>query len=211
MGVCATLGWRLRRSHVQIKFVSSQSIQANSTEDKSAQAPLHIQASNRFSQHISTEFVPSSQKLQSSSLSSPRPYTQEVSAAAKWWTMSMRQHDLSQQEVAAFEQALRGGMEARCEGHWYPSEPRRGSGYRSVIKDLTTDQLLLSAGLSARIRDVASRLPCAVVWINPGSVRVQVEGERLSQDLFPLAVAPSYRIGKGESIPELNGSDEDST
>ena len=97
-------------------------------------------------------------------------------------------------------------MESRCEGHWYPSEPRRGSGHRSVINDLTTDPLLASAALAARIRDIAARLPRAVIWINPGSVRVQVEGERLPQDIFP---APGFQMGKIESVAESTGSDED--
>jgi len=192
---------------LQIKFVSShpkqQSIPAR--QSKSASAPLP-KNTNRFIQHTSTEFVPASQP--SSSLS--RPYSPEAAAAANWWTMSLRQHDLSQQEIAAFELALRNGIEARCEGHWYPSEPLRGSGYRSVVKDLTTDQVLVSAAAAARIRDVAVRLPSAVLWINPGRVRVQVEGERAPHDVYPSASAPSCPIRKGESIPETSGSDEDS-
>ncbi len=120
----------------------------------------------------------------------------------------MRQHDLSQQELNTFEQALRIGIEARCDGHWYPSDPRRGSGHRSIVNDLTIDPLLTSAAATARIRDVASRLPRAVLWINPGGVRVQVEGERAPQVVYPEVIATSCRSGKdGDS--SSNGSDEE--
>mmetsp|Transcript_8453 Transcript_8453/g.19736 ORF Transcript_8453/g.19736 Transcript_8453/m.19736 type:complete len:145 (+) Transcript_8453:126-560(+) len=59
-------------------------------------------------------------------------YFEEVSAAATWWTQSMRQEGLGTSQVRAFEEALKKGMSQRCEGHWYPSEPMRGSGHRSV-------------------------------------------------------------------------------
>eukprot|EP00291_Cryptomonas_curvata_P009968 CAMPEP_0172187510 /NCGR_PEP_ID=MMETSP1050-20130122/21386_1 /TAXON_ID=233186 /ORGANISM="Cryptomonas curvata, Strain CCAP979/52" /LENGTH=147 /DNA_ID=CAMNT_0012861857 /DNA_START=501 /DNA_END=944 /DNA_ORIENTATION=- len=143
-----------------------------------------------------------------SALQSPRLYAGEVASAAKWWASRMRQHDLSQQELNTFEQALRIGMEARCDGHWYPSDPRRGSGHRSVVNDLTIDPLLTSAAATARIRDVASRLPRAVLWINPGGVQVQVEGERSLQLVYPEASAPLCGSGKGGDSSS-NGSDEE--
>ncbi len=160
---------------------------------------------NRFSNHVSTEFIPSSQPTLPSTQQPPPPFAGEVASAAKWWATSMRQHDLSQQELNTFEQALRTGMEARCDGHWYPSDPRRGSGHRSVVNDLTIDPLLASAAATARIRDVSSRLPRAVLWINPGGVRVQVEGERAPQVVYPEALAPSGKSGDSSS----HGSDEE--
>jgi hypothetical protein len=105
----------------------------------------------------------------------PRPFAGEVGAAAKWWATRMRQDGLSPEGVAAFEQALRAGMEARCDGHWYPLEPWRGSAHRSVVNDQTIDPLLAAAAAAAGIRDAAARLPRAVLWINPGGWRVKVE------------------------------------
>jgi hypothetical protein len=182
---------------LQIKFVASQSLITK--QPKNSAASSSGKAPTRFTPQTSAEFIPSSHQ-------SSRSHREEVSAAARWWTMCLRQHDLSQQEVAAFELALRNGMESRCEGHWYPSEPRRGSGHRSVVNDLTTDPLLVSSAMTARIRDVSTRLPRAVLWINPGNVRVQVEGERTPQDIFPV---PGFLAGKIETVGEHAGSDED--
>jgi len=197
----------LRLYEWQIKFVASLSGHTI-TPQKNAPILQTSKIPNRFSNHVTTEFIPASQPTMPSALQSPRVYAGEVASAAKWWASSMRQHDLSQQELNTFEQALRTGMEARCDGHWYPSDPRRGSGHRSIVNDLKIDPLLISAAATARIRDVASRLPRAVLWINPGAVRVQVEGERALQVLYPEAPAPSCGAGKsGDS--SSNGSDEE--
>jgi hypothetical protein len=195
----------LRLYEWQIKFVASLSGQSTSSQKN---APtLSSKIPNRFSNHVTTEFIPASQPTLPSTPQSPRLYAGEVASAAKWWASRMRQHDLSQQELNTFEQALRIGIEARCDGHWYPSDPRRGSGHRSVVNDLTIDPLLTSAAATARIRDVASRLPRAVLWINPGGVRVQVEGERAPQVVYPEAPAPSCGSDKGGD--SSHGSDEE--
>ena len=104
--------------------------------------------------------------------------------AARWWASHMRAQDLSQTEVAAFERAVKAGILARCEGHWYPSEPLRGSGFRSILNDMTTDSILIEAAHAVRIRDIRMRLPQAVVWVNPGSVRAKIEDERTTEDVY---------------------------
>ena len=126
----------------------------------------------------------------------------EAAVASKWWASRLRQHDLSQSEVIAFEQALRRGIINRCETRWYPDEPLRGSGLRSIINDLTIDPLLVEAAATARIRDIRSRLPQAVLWVNPSSVKVKMEDERSTEVLFCRIVS-----SKGES--ETDPSDED--
>jgi hypothetical protein len=120
----------------------------------------------------------------------------------------MRQHDLSQTEVSTFEQALRRGIMCRCEGRWYPSEPLRASGLRSIINDLTIDPLLVEAAAAARIRDIRSRLPQAVVWVNPSAVKVKLEEERFTQDLFS-GNAQEIISSKLEPQAEAASSDED--
>ncbi len=86
-----------------------------------------------------------------------RPFDGEVESAARWWACRLRRDDLSRADLTAFERALRAGMEARCDGHWYPWEPRLGSAYRSVGNDLTVDPVPASAAAAARIRDVGAR------------------------------------------------------
>ena len=115
----------------------------------------------------------------------------------------MRKHDLSVTEVNTFEQALRRGIINRCEVRWYPNEPLRGSGLRSIINDLTVDPLLVEAAAAARIRDVRFRLPQAVVWVNPSSVKVKLEEERFTQVLF------GGLISSKADVAETAASDED--
>jgi len=119
----------------------------------------------------------------------------------------MRQHDLSQTEVNTFEQALRRGIMRRCEGRWYPSEPLRASGLRSIINDLTIDPLLVEAAAAARIRDIRSRLPQAVVWVNPSAVKVKIEEERFTQVLY--SGNTEEKISSKEPQAEAASSDED--
>eukprot|EP00961_Rhodomonas_salina_P223352 3020371-Rhodomonas_salina.1 len=112
---------------------------------------------------ISSQSTPSklnndSKSLSWSELSSA---SEEIAVAARYWARSMRQHDLAGCEVAAFENALKQGMLKRCTGHWYPNEPMRGSGHRSVINDFSTDPVILEAADSVRITDIGSRLPRA--------------------------------------------------
>ena len=97
---------------------------------------------------------------------------------------------------------MRRGIINRCETRWYPDEPLRGSGLRSIINDLTIDPLLVEAAATARIRDIRSRLPQAVLWVNPSSVKVKMEDERSTEVLFCRIVS-----SKGES--ETDPSDED--
>jgi hypothetical protein len=45
----------------------------------------------------------------------------------------------------------------RCAGHWYPTDPKRGSGYRSVISDAHIDPILLKACHAARLSAAPKR------------------------------------------------------
>merc|ERR1711939_175445 len=108
------------------------------------------------------------------------------SQAAQWWSSKMRQHDLAASEVQAFETAVRNALTKKCDGHWYPSDPLRGSGYRSLVNDISTDPIFLHAAAEVRIRDIGSRLPRAVMWVNPCSVKVQLENGRYPETVYSM-------------------------
>ena len=110
--------------------------------------------------------------------------TEEVNQAAHWWSSKMRQHDLAFSEVSAFEAAVRNGLMSKCSGHWYPNDPLRGSGHRSLVNDISTDPVFLAAAAEVRIRDVGGRLPRGVMWVNPGSVKVQLEMGRYPETIY---------------------------
>mmetsp|Transcript_7786 Transcript_7786/g.15446 ORF Transcript_7786/g.15446 Transcript_7786/m.15446 type:complete len:163 (-) Transcript_7786:153-641(-) len=125
----------------------------------------------------------------------PTIYSDEIAVAANWWSRNMRQQGLSQIEVAAFEHALKYGLVNRCSGHWYVNEPMRGSGHRSVINDWSTDPVILEAAAAVRIRDITSRLPRAVMWLNPDSVKVKLEGRPWADSLYRNSATSSGSSG----------------
>jgi hypothetical protein len=104
--------------------------------------------------------------------------SEEVHHAAHWWSLKMAQHDLANSEVQAFENAVRTALLSKCNGHWYPNDPLRGSGYRSLVNDLSTDPIFLAAAAEVRIQNIGTRLPKGVMWVNPSSVKVQLENGR---------------------------------
>lgn len=154
---------------------------------------------------ISSQSTPSklnndSKSLSWSELSSA---SEEIAVAARYWARSMRQHDLAGCEVAAFENALKQGMLKRCTGHWYPNEPMRGSGHRSVINDFSTDPVILEAADSVRITDIGSRLPRAVMWMNPGSVKIKLEGRPWAESLYSSNASSSGSSGSEEEDNDM--------
>jgi hypothetical protein len=103
-----------------------------------------------------------------------------VHHAVKWWSAMLKKHDLGASQVEAFECKMRDDLMIRCAGHWYPSDPR-GRGYRSLVNDVSTDPIFRSAAAGIFIHDIGSRLPRAIMWINPASVKVHLENGRQTE------------------------------
>jgi len=127
--------------------------------------------------------------------------SEEVKRAAQWWSSKMKQHDLAATEVQAFEAAVHHRLMAKCCGHWYPTDPLRGSGYRSLSNDLSVDPVFLHAAAETRIRDIDGRLPKAIMWVNPLSVKVQMENSYHPEVL--------YSVRASNEGADRAGSDED--
>jgi len=130
--------------------------------------------------------------------------SEEACQASQWWSSKMRQHDLAASEVQAFETAVRNALMSKCHGHWYPSDPLRGSGYRSLVNDISTDPIFLAAAAEVRIRDIGSRLPRAVMWVNPLSVKVQLENGRYPETLYSMCNSGSNSEGQASDEDELS-------
>lgn len=76
----------------------------------------------------------------------------------------------------AFEAALARLLLEHYEGHWYPDDPSRGGGYRSLVCDQRqVDDLLERAGAEAGIANLRRYLRDEhhVMFVNPGAVRVR--------------------------------------
>mmetsp|Transcript_64802 Transcript_64802/g.153199 ORF Transcript_64802/g.153199 Transcript_64802/m.153199 type:complete len:198 (-) Transcript_64802:89-682(-) len=94
----------------------------------------------------------------------------EIIAGAKWWRHQMDSTSLSDEIMDSFEEALVEGLTKKCQGHWYPENPRRGSAFRCITNDVRMDPALINAGIAAGLKqdDLHQRLPLATVWVNPG-------------------------------------------
>ena len=149
------------------------------------------------------EFTPTkgSPKVVRTPAKNAQDFSEEVAAASRWWSSKMRQQDLATYEVESFETCVRNQLTKHYTGHWYPSDPLRGSGYRSLVNDISIDPIFVQAAADVRIRDIASRLPRGVMWCNPGSVKVQLENSR-----YPETI---YSMGSSGTNSEGTGSDEE--
>lgn len=118
----------------------------------------------------------------------------EARAAARWWTDNINKRSMDSSfthRQSVFEDKLVGLLVQRFEGHWYEDEPRRGSAYRAVVRDLRCDPILAEAGRAAGLHDIEARLPpSTIVFINPGIVTVQREDEE-SEIIFEASSTPT--------------------
>ena len=109
----------------------------------------------------------------------------EIDAAVNWWGRNTRSDDLDEAQLDAFRSELNRLITNHCLGHWYPDEPMRGSGYRSLMNDIKVDAKLVAAGVKAGIADIGDRVPLnMVMWINPGE---QVAFSKAVMFVVPLA------------------------
>jgi len=85
---------------------------------------------------------------------------------------------MSKATATLFLERLYAMLHTRCTNAWYPDEPLRGSGYRSLSFDAMADPMLVRSGLEAGISaiELSDRLAHTrgtVMFINPGEVRVR--------------------------------------
>ena len=130
--------------------------------------------------------------------------SEEIHIAAQWWSSKLKKpHGLADSEVQAFEHAVHTGLQSKCNGHWYPNDPLRGSGHRSLVNDISTDPIFLAAAAEARIRSIGTRLPKAVMWVNPSCVKVQLENGRYPETVFRTCASDSNSEGTASDEDDL--------
>jgi len=91
---------------------------------------------------------------------------------------------LSAEQLLLFQQSLVVAFRHRCDGHWFPERPSRGSAYRCIrIVNKSLDRDLASAAMAAGVPETLLRSllpPELTLWIDPDEV--------------------SYRIGEDGSV-----------
>lgn len=103
---------------------------------------------------------------------------EEVSKASCWWRLKIRSDGIPLQSLDSFEESLRRMLLQKYEKHWFVHEPMKGCGFRSLSYDVVVDPLLLKASEAAGIVDIATRLPRAIMFVNPGQVKVRLLDDR---------------------------------
>lgn len=119
----------------------------------------------------------------------------EVQAAAAWWTQQIRKKCLNLILVRRFQTALTKEIYTKLKKHWYPDQPARGSGYRSISFFHHLDPVLKRAGDHVGMHAPEKLLISAyehVMFVNPGSVFIKKKG-KLVEHVFPLESQPQKR------------------
>lgn len=100
----------------------------------------------------------------------------EVACAARFLAQTLR---LDSVRADAFASALAADLERRFAGHWHPTMPHRGSGFRALHYTAATgysDDALARAARAAGIDLTSTSLlpPNLTVWIDPNEVSIRV-------------------------------------
>jgi hypothetical protein len=105
----------------------------------------------------------------------------EITQGVTFLARYLERKQIDTDQVEQFKQKLQQILERRYAGHFYKSEPLRGSAYRSIIiAHGQLDPVLLQAYQAhSGINDMAAAFPNDfILWIDPGSVAYRSGGER---------------------------------
>ena len=89
-------------------------------------------------------------------------------------TMSGQSVRLTNEQMCQFRQTLVSAFRHRCDGHWFPERPLKGSAYRCIrIANRSLDRDVAMAGTAAGVPEsqLRSLLPSELtLWIDPDEV-----------------------------------------
>mmetsp|Transcript_23190 Transcript_23190/g.60654 ORF Transcript_23190/g.60654 Transcript_23190/m.60654 type:complete len:186 (+) Transcript_23190:327-884(+) len=96
-------------------------------------------------------------------------------------------------------------LQTKFDGHWYPSSPLQGNGYRVLQNvDGRMDKVVLEAFREAGVpfdRVVRAFPSNFSIWVDPGSVEVQIgsDGSVWALDLVALSAVNAAHFGDGSA------------
>jgi len=104
-----------------------------------------------------------------------------VEKAAAWWSeqLLLSNTGVTKEMANRFEKQLSDSIKHRIVDHWFPDNPARGQGYRSICLDTLgrPDPILVKAAKAASINnifDYFSYVESIVMWIDPDGVAVKI-------------------------------------
>lgn len=106
----------------------------------------------------------------------PGDNTVEIDAAATFLTDIIKAAQFSDQSAENFRQALKTLLKQYYDGHWYPQEPLKGSGYRCLRVNGVMNPLLKKAAEMSGLplKRFRHAFPVELtVWVDPGDVSVR--------------------------------------
>jgi hypothetical protein len=99
----------------------------------------------------------------------------EIKAASSWWRGQLAKKITVVKQLEEFQRHFEDMLQSRYEGHWYVSDPLRGSAFRSISFDQRLDPLLTRTAKAAGIENIEillSHVRYQVMFVNPGCVKV---------------------------------------
>ena len=97
-----------------------------------------------------------------------------VSFLASILRATINGQSLTAEQLLLFQQSLVSAFRHRCDGHWFPERPSRGSAYRCIrIVNRSLDRDLASAATAAGVSETVLRSllpPELTLWIDPEEV-----------------------------------------
>ena len=97
----------------------------------------------------------------------------EIEAGVRWWCAQLSS-DMSEADKDSFQMHFNDVLIELYTGHWYTEDAQKGSGYRSILQDMTMDTKITEAARRAGINGMKAKVPEDVcMWINPGEVKVE--------------------------------------
>jgi hypothetical protein len=99
----------------------------------------------------------------------------EIKAASSWWRGQLAKKITVVKQLEEFQKHFEDMLQSRYEGHWYVSDPLRGSAFRSISFDQRLDPLLTRTARTAGIENIEillSHVRYQVMFVNPGCVKV---------------------------------------
>mmetsp|Transcript_496 Transcript_496/g.951 ORF Transcript_496/g.951 Transcript_496/m.951 type:complete len:169 (+) Transcript_496:59-565(+) len=128
---------------------------------------------------------------------------EEVMAAGRWWMENIDKSGLAEAHLTHFRSALEEQLLVKFDGHWYPNDPRRGSGFRAIVYDARIDNVLVNAADESGVPDIHDRAPRAIVWANPGEVKVCTLNDERMMIIYKEDGSSSTNVGSTGSSPAL--------